>query len=728
MRRVVSVLFWTVVVMVALVACDTTIPTAPPVTVNITVVPNTTALGEAVHEALVMTDEFNIGATETVLAQGGVTLTPSRTPTITLTPTVTPTRFVTLTPTPTPSNTTTPTFAPYLTNTPGAVGDSTNGWLRIINAWREISATVQENPVDVFINNERVSRALSVGQQTTYYRVLAGAVRVTLRPVDPDVSNVITTPPLASTVVDILPGGIASVVAVNRGKGLELIPVSEDPAPLPSGMARLTVLQAAPTLLESNLLIPSLGRALAYNLVPGSLVGPFDLPLGDYPSALYDSENPDQLITLLSDPVRLSNRVNYLMVLLAPSSSSSGLVDVMFFSGITRKLDTDLGVRFVNISTRNVTILVDSQVQITSLPAGAISDSIPVSMMGASLMIRDDQDHLLAQDPLGPWTNPDEQRSGKIVMLTDSTIQSEPVPITLRTLSQNAPTSAINANVRLIHGLPNTRPLTIQVRPVRTKTTINVLGTPQVEQLAEDEVPWITLGDATQLGSASTYASRTPEIYNVRVVLSGSSDVIGNPITVQLLPGGVYDFIALPGGNRGSFSLVLLEPDTQIGGGGSSSDNATAVSEAVNATLTAQAPRVTATPSRANTSTPTRTPVATNTPRPSNTPSILPASVQVKPEPPLTALDTITVTGQNFVPGKLYAITIDNKADIIANGTINADGSLSEVTIPLKSDLAPGSHTLKLCVDCVLRGSPLVQYAVFVVADPNVTATPTPIP
>jgi hypothetical protein len=266
------------------------------------------------------------------------------------------------------------------------------------------------------------------------------------------------------------------------------------------------------------------------------------------------------------------------------------------------------------------------------------------------------------------------------------------------------------------------------VRPVRTKTIVNVLGTPQVEQLAEDEVPWITLGDATQLGLASAYASRTPEIYNVRVVLSGSTDVIGNPITVQFLPGGVYDFIALPGGDRGSFSLELLEPDTQIGGGGSTSDNATAVSEAVNATLTAQAPRVTATPSRANTSTPTRTPVATNTPRPSNTPSILPASIQVKPEPPLTALGTLTITGQNFVPGKTYDVTFDNKADIIANGTINADGSLSEITVSLAPDLVPGSHTLKICVDCGYRGRPQVQFAVFIVADPRVTPTATPQP
>ena len=100
------------VILALLTACDTTIPTPPPISINITAVDNQQALNQAVAEALAGTDQANTHLTETVIANNGMTLTPSSTPTLTPTPTVTPTRQVTATPTALPSETLTPTYIP----------------------------------------------------------------------------------------------------------------------------------------------------------------------------------------------------------------------------------------------------------------------------------------------------------------------------------------------------------------------------------------------------------------------------------------------------------------------------------------------------------------------------------------------------------------------------------------------------------------------------------------
>ena len=69
-------------------------------------------------EALAATNEANARITETVIANHGMTLTPSSTPTITPTFTASPTREVTPTPLPPPSDTLTPTYVSLLTSTP----------------------------------------------------------------------------------------------------------------------------------------------------------------------------------------------------------------------------------------------------------------------------------------------------------------------------------------------------------------------------------------------------------------------------------------------------------------------------------------------------------------------------------------------------------------------------------------------------------------------------------
>src|SRR5262245_26473959 len=100
-----------------IVSCDTNFPAPPQVTVNITMVENQNALNDAVNEALTATAAQNIHVTETILAQGGITLTPTPTSTYTLTPRP-PTATPVLSPTPsdTPTITPTPTFSPFTTN------------------------------------------------------------------------------------------------------------------------------------------------------------------------------------------------------------------------------------------------------------------------------------------------------------------------------------------------------------------------------------------------------------------------------------------------------------------------------------------------------------------------------------------------------------------------------------------------------------------------------------
>ena len=124
---------------------------------------------------------------------------------------------------------------------------------------------------------------------------------------------------------------------------------------------------------------------------------------------------------------------------------------------------------------------------------------------------------------------------------------------------------------------------------------------------------------------------------------------------------------------------------------------------------------------------PTRTPVPTNTPRPTNTPDNLLPILLVNPAPPETARGSINLRGENFQPGQPYVITLDNGTVAIISGRTNDDGSLL-ATIPLPENLAPGLHSLRVCVDCRTRGALQAQYAQFIVADPRVTATATAQP
>lgn len=72
-------------------------------------------------------------------------------------------------------------------------------------------------------------------------------------------------------------------------------------------------------------------------------------------------------------------------------------------------------------------------------------------------------------------------------------------------------------------------------------------------------------------------------------------------------------------------------------------------------------------------------------------------------------------------------ITLDNGTVAIVSGRTNDDGSLLG-NIPLPENLPPGLHSLRVCVDCRVRGAQQAQYAQFIIADPRVTATATAQP
>lgn len=712
-----------------LAACDPSLPPVPPITVVITAVDDTEALAAAVTQAVGATAQYYDGQTATVMAQGGVTLTPSITPTPTTTYTPSATRFFTATPTPVPSATQTPTFAPYQPNTPAPLLDPTSAWLRVIHAWRDPGSLPSvQNEVDVYINEGRVRRALTLGEQTNYYAVQPGAQRVTIRPVDQDVSGAIVTPPLVSSVVEVAPGGVVTVALVNQGRGPELVRVVEDPAPLAAGSTRLTVLNANNVLLPVNLLLPRVERAVAYNFKAADLAGPFDLPSGRYIIDLYDAEEPDQQVQPLPE-IELSSRVSYILVLIPPATTLDNQTASLLFSGATRLINTDLNARFINAapSAGALSIAVDGVPQLTAFEVGAISPPVPLSALGPRVLINNLQGQQLFLGNLGPWTAaPEEQTSDKLIILFDRGGTGSALSLDVRVVSLYAPPSAINASIRLIHALPNTLPLQLEIRPIRTKTEPNQLNTPVVKPVGEDEIPWAAVSRA-EFGQIGAYASRAPELYSVRVRLEGSPSVIGTVENVQMRAGGTYDFIVVPGGQGDSAQVALLQPNVQLTDLLAGEGNATAVFEAVAATLTGQAPEVTATPTRAITPTPTRTPVPTNTPRPSNTPDLLPPTLRAEPAPPNTTLRTVLLLGENFAPGAVFTVNLVGDRRVIFQGAVNGDGTIN-VSFDLPEGLPPGAAVLRLCADCTPRGANQERYALVLVADPNVTPTATPAP
>jgi hypothetical protein len=695
--------------MVLIAACDPEIPDPPAVTVNVTVVDDTQALEQGIAEALAATQAAADAQTATVFAQGGVTYTPSPTLTPSFTPTASATRFVTATRTPPPSDTPTSTYVPYATNTPAPFVADVPSWIRILHTWRDITGLSDESGVDVYVNDERISRGLNLGEQTPYMQVIPGQVRITLRTLD---SNPSTPAPLIlNEVVNIPEGSTLSILLIDLGNGLTLFPVPEDLTPLTSNLSRLTIVQGNPELIPVNMTVSATQRSVASDFSVSEIIGPFDLPSTIYDIDLFDVKSSGVILDTLPT-IELTPRLNYLLVLSPFRGEGQRFSTAFLFSGSTRLIQTDLNSRFINFasSAGPITITVDNQTLFSNLPVGSVSVPVPVSALGSNLLVQSSNGTILYQGVLGPWTDESERNADKIFVIgdnNDDTINDASVT----DLSQNPPRSSINASIRLINALPGGLPLSLEIR--RTADG--------------EEAPWIPVAQAS-VGNASNYAARTPDTFDMRVVQAGTRTQLAVLPSVQLLAGAVYDFAVLPGTEAASARLELIQPSVQITSLATGAGDPTVIEEAVQATLRASVTDVSATPTNSNTSTPTLTPVSTNTPRPTNTPSVLFPSLIVDPAPPNTTTGVVTVIGQHFAPGRPYSIRMDNNPTDLANGVVNSDGTLGQV-ITLPVNIALGAHTIRVCVDCLAGGSAKQeQFAVVLLADDNLTPTATAQP
>lgn len=716
----------------AIAACQPTIPPLPDITVVITAVDDETALAAAVAGALTATAQRQAQLTETALALGGITLTPTATFTPTLTPlppTATP--FLSPTPTPTPTNTTTPTLAPLPTNTPAPseiLSSDSPGRLRVLHALRRSGLA----PVEVYVDDVRIAHGLAFGADSGYVAVANPSVRVVVRPVmtpgDTPASQ--PAPPLVSAVVNVGRGTSVSLVLADMGQLTpSLIVVREDTTPLRTRYARLTMLQANSSLLRFNALAFDLPGALVYNMAFGDQVGPFDLPAGNYTVNLYDADVPDQLITVLSG-LRLDSYVNHLLVFV-PAANLAGQAsqldestDYLLFTGSAGRAQGDVAVTFVNAapSAGAVRITVDDSVLVSSLPVGERTVALPLSQQGGVVLIENTAGENLYLGSLGPFNTPNQ----RIVAIMDPpnpaagrTVQVQPAVFTM-----DAPRSAARAAVRLIHALSGTnRTLDLELRAASRVEIESIFGVPPGQQESAAYAPAV---QGVRLGTASEYVGRVPAVFDVRVVLSGTQSVQDALTSVQLLAGGVYDFVIVPGETPGVARLLLIQPDVQVAGPGLNRGDPQVVREQVEIALTALAPVVTPTSTAARTATPTNSPVPTNTPRPSNTPSWPPPSLLVDPAPPNAAVDSFVLTGQNLRPDSRYTISLAGGPEELS-GSTDPTGSFSRiVSIPL--GLRPGAYTVRVCVDCRAGGANQEVFAVFVVADRARTPTATPLP
>ncbi len=712
------------VILAVLAACDTSIPTPPPINIGVTMVPNSTALGQAVAEALTATGQANAYLTETVIANNGMTLTPSTTPTITPTSTITPTRRVTATPTALPSDTLTPTYLPLVSNTPAPAANQSYGWVRFVNRWFSTDPQAPSVPVDVFVNDDRIARGVEYGSETNYYQVAPGSIRISIRNVDQAPNNAKANVAIVTTVVDVPPGGIITMLAMKLNE-INLYAIREDPSPLAVGASRLTIIQANPALPPVNIDIADQRLRLASNLTLGNIVGPIDVPAGHFSIDLNDVRG-DSVSTISNFPLNLTGQVSNFLIFLPPPKLNTGILTIdNQWTGLTARVKDDIGVRFINalsnIGSVQITI---GQAALDNFELGQISPSIPVPIIGARFIVSNGNDTTIKIDDgvLGPYTTDPNPTADKIVLLLPDlkiTNRTTFIPVTF---SQNPPRSSINASVRLIHALAGAVPLNLQIRPLRTATTA-ADGTGQQPEAAT----WATVAQS-EYNTGSAYFSRNPDIYSIRVVQSGSQTVIAELPPQQLLAGGIYDFVVAPGAQPGSAQLLMVQPSVQITQLVQGSGNPTAVYEAVSSTLTALAPiQVVVTVTQTFTPTPTRTPIPTNTPRPTNTPELKQPLVNVNPAPPDTTVGTISLVGENFRPKLQYVITIDDNPTPILTGQVNDDGTVLE-SIPLASNLSPGVHSLKVCADCRTRGVQQAAYAQFIVAIPGITPTATTQP
>lgn len=718
-------------------ACMPSVPSsAPRVEVAVTLV-DEAMLEDAVAEALTATAASDVAATERALATAGITLTPTSTPTSS--PTATETPFLSPTPTNTPTETSTPTYTPFPSNTPNPETEAVSGQIRVVHGWRGNQGPV---PLDVFIDNTPIAFGLAPGDYTPYYSIEGmRTIRLTVmqpaaRSTNPAAQSESMTqrPPVIDQRIEV-PEGSSITVAVAEYDGDTSAPEAwvfhEDISPLETGQARLTIAHMNPGLLRFDVQNVDDGLVIGRNMDVGQHRGPFDLPVGNLTLEFYDSEIPTQVL-LPSTTVAMENYTNYLVMLIPGSSAATQAfsTQVLVVPGMTRLTPADVPVRFVNAAPNIGPISIEYQgiELVRSLGVGEVTLPLPVSQQGGDLRVLNLEDRTMATLVL-----PVEQERAtldRLMVISDlgeeavNNEESATLPGRVTVYHRERPDSLALASLRLIHALTGaTQTLDLEIRATNPSNIDNPIGIPQA---AESDLAWSRITRNISLGEVSDYVARASNVFDMRVALSVSGSVQATVERQVLLPGGVYDVIAVPGRITGSTRLLVIGPEPQVSILGARRGDPEVVQQIVDATLTAVAPNETTTVVAPSTPTPTISPVPTNTPRPSSTPRVQPPSLQVNPAPPNAASGSFILIGRNFAPNTRYSISLDNSGALFT-GLVSAEGEIA-LTVNLPPGTVPGPHVVRVCADCREGGRQQEALTAFIVADPRTTATPTQQP
>lgn len=698
-------------------ACLPQVPNVPPnVQVPITVVSDEEALENAVAEALTSTVDAGIYATETALAEAGITLTPSVTPTITPSPTVVPTNTPTLSPTPTLTVEPSATILP--TNTPNPNLALAEAQVRVINALPGTS-------LDIYFNDVAVVFGLEYGGASHYLSFINESLRLR--------TSATADTTTIDQLVNIPQGSSLSIILANLGTGPQAYPILEDVAPLPSGQSRLMMFQANPDLIRFDLSDQTQNITLLRDFDIGDVGGPFDLPSGLLSPSLVDSAQPDLRLTF-NEAFTLATNVSYLAIFVPQAEDATSLgSDLLLFESATRMNPSDIPVRFINAAPAvgAVSINVNGFRLVNNLPVGEVTVPLPVADLNVALSVSDiNGSTVLSNQSLIDDETVDTQFGEKLIVIYDRTedeIEADTVTgnrVAINVINRAPRVSSALTNLRLIHALTGaTNTLDLEIRSRNPVAIDNPIGVPGETRASAD---WVEIISEVGFGEASGYVTRALSRFDARVKLSSSGAVQSTLNNITVVPGASYDLIVLPGQGVGVTRILVLQPDPQISLLAMRRDDPELVEDRINATLTALAPQITQTAEQAITPTPTISPVPTNTPRPSNTPPAKPAAIQVNPAPPNAVRDSFIVSGEGLESRRRFTININESPDLLS-GQVNEDGTIA-VAVNVPADLQPGPHTVRVCVDCRLNGAQQEAFAVFIVADPSVSPTPTPQP
>lgn len=594
--------------------------------------------------------------------------------------------------------------------------ESGSARVRIAHAWRSLDENVSAM-VDIYINDTLVGKSMDTADATSYQLVNVGSVRITLYL--PGAVPGQDTPLLSALINAEASQSYTVLLAGGEDNNQVFIPINDNIQPLPTGTSRLTIVQANPFMLDSNLILPDVERALAYNLTAGDIIGTIDLPANTYTIEIYDAENPIQILTTLST-VEMASTVNQLMVFVPSPPQTGEFTDVLFFRSSTRRAETDVSVQFVNATSRTgrISLLTDGFSQIRALDIGDITVQLPIPAAGSTLVLQNSAEDSLYNQLIGPWSQ-EQQPYNSVALIYEADVQNtNQLDVFVKLFLQNPRPAPARSTLRLIHGLADTVPLTLQLRSHAEGSADQSTPVPGQE--------WITLGGSARFSETSDYAVTTPGIYDIRVVLAGSQNVIAQQDNVILQPGGVYDFVVVAGSIPGEVILRTVLPEPLPGGALTNSGDPAVIRDIVDATLTALVPETSITATRTPTPMPTFSPVPTNTPRPSNTPGVKPPSIIVDPAPPNAVRGGFLLYGEGFTGARGFTVDIGDQREVSIS-QVGDDGTLV-ISVEVPASLSPGVYPVRVCADCRPGGAQEEAFAVIRIGSPDSTPTATAQP